>query len=159
MAKPDIRSYTPCEKRSQLRNLPPMAFFHQHDEQGEYVAYANVLKATIDATVSRLSCMHEMTNTLLYGGNTFYFAITSSHQEMCPPIMFKDKEHTVYHPNARKPFVKVVGMSFHLSADFKQTVLDACRSEVATGIQKLKEPKSKLINGRKITRSARMDVL
>lgn len=83
--------------------LPPMGFFQQHDEHGSYQLIASITKATIDATICRVSCFDKMATKMLYSENMICFGINGvNHRRMCPPSMLQDGN--LYEPSAWKPY-------------------------------------------------------
>jgi hypothetical protein len=55
--------------------LPQIVFIDQADQNRQYTLVQRVHKATIDATLARVSYFSEVATKALYSNNTFYFEI------------------------------------------------------------------------------------
>jgi hypothetical protein len=124
-----------------------MAFIHQDDEYGRYIAAALVKKAKIDATFCRIPYFHDVGNKILYGGNTFLFRMSSSQQRWCSPTMLRDKDHTEYHPFAAKPFDRRGDWLMTVEAETCAALFTEWEDEMASAIERLQDPRTMLVKG------------
>ena len=71
--------------------LPPLAFFNQREANGrKYCLIKPILQATIDATVLRVSSLHELGRKFLYSDNLFAFGMGNPSEHGSPPTILPD---------------------------------------------------------------------
>ncbi|KAH6715927.1 hypothetical protein BKA61DRAFT_672209 [Leptodontidium sp. MPI-SDFR-AT-0119] len=93
-------------KRYEQLEVQSIIQVQHRDREGSYTEIRNATRIAIDASCLRTcKAFEEVGSKLLYGDNEFYFSMTCTDWEGCPPSVLHPKDSEQWRPNPHQPQV------------------------------------------------------